>query len=206
VRSEESLCSQGGPTIGEGHWGRREPQERQRETTVPGKYVIQKKSFSVVRYVVSPVGPWHFRARYHETCLFTYFITLLLLGVRSVVMSVSVCLSVCPLAYIKTSQNFLYMLPVAMVRYWHGYLSGARCKWFPYGPADATTTSSSLAPVKYRMVSLSGAGLPRLSWKKGRLMDVECSSSYLSPWLGSPLTTMQYFVYFQFYGLCNVCP
>jgi len=33
-------------------------------------------------------------------------------------------------------------------------------------PADATATSSSLAPVNSRMVYLSGAGLPRLSWKK----------------------------------------
>jgi len=30
-------------------------------------------------------------------------------------------------------------------------------------PADATATSSSLAPVKSRMVYLSGAGLPRWS-------------------------------------------
>ena len=37
---------------------------------------------------------------------------------------------------------------------------------FTYGPADATATPSSLAPVKSRMVYLSGAGLPRLSWKK----------------------------------------
>jgi len=51
----------------------------------------------------------------------------------------------------------------------HGYLSGARCKWFAYGPADATTSPLSLAPVKSRMVYLSGAGLPRLSWKKGWL-------------------------------------
>jgi len=29
-------------------------------------------------------------------------------------------------------------------------------------------TPSSLAPVKYRMVYVSGAGLPRLSWKTGR--------------------------------------
>ena len=27
-----------------------------------------------------------------------------------------------------------------VVRYWRGYLSGARCKWFAYGPADATAT------------------------------------------------------------------
>jgi len=50
--------------------------------------------------------------------------------------------------------------------YWHGYLSGVWCKWFAYGPADATATLSSLASVKSRMVYLSGAGLPRLSWKK----------------------------------------
>ena len=37
-------------------------------------------------------------------------------------------------------------------------------KIIAYGPDDATATSSSLAPVKSRMVSLSGAGLPRLSW------------------------------------------
>ena len=35
---------------------------------------------------------------------------------------------------------------------WAGHLSGARCKWFAYGPADATATPSSLAPVKSRMV------------------------------------------------------
>ena len=35
-----------------------------------------------------------------------------------------------------------------------------------YGAADATATPSSIAPVKSRMVYLSGAGLSR-SWKKG---------------------------------------
>jgi len=36
-----------------------------------------------------------------------------------------------------------------------------------HGPADATATPSSLAPVKSRMVYLSDAGLPRLYWKIG---------------------------------------
>jgi len=58
------------------------------------------------------------------------------------------------------------------VRYWQGYLSGVRCKWVAYGLADATVNPSSLAPVKSRMVYLSGASLPRLSWKKGCKMDV----------------------------------
>jgi len=53
-------------------------------------------------------------------------------------------------------------------RYLRGYLSGLRCKWFAYGPADATATSSSLAAVKSGMIYLSAASLPRLSLKKGR--------------------------------------
>jgi len=40
------------------------------------------------------------------------------------------------------------------VRYWCDYLSGARCRLFAYGPADATATPSFLAPVKCR------SGLP----------------------------------------------
>jgi len=55
-----------------------------------------------------------------------------------------------------------------VVRYWHCHLSGARCKWFAYDRADVTATPSSLSPVKSRMVYLSGDGLPRLYWKKGR--------------------------------------
>ena len=38
--------------------------------------------------------------------------------------------------------------------YWRGYLSGVWCKWFAYGPADATATPSSLASVKSRSVNL----------------------------------------------------
>jgi len=52
-----------------------------------------------------------------------------------------------------------------VVRYWHGYLSGVRCTWFVYSP-DATANQSSLAPVKSRMVHLSGAGLPSFPGKK----------------------------------------
>jgi len=33
-----------------------------------------------------------------------------------------------------------------------GYLSGARWKWFVYGPADASATPSSLASVGSRLV------------------------------------------------------
>jgi len=35
-----------------------------------------------------------------------------------------------------------------------------------HAPADATATPSSLAPVKSKMVRVSGARFPRLSWKK----------------------------------------
>jgi len=53
-----------------------------------------------------------------------------------------------------------------VMRYWCGYLSGARCKWFVYVSSWCTATPSSLAAVKSRMVYLSGAGLPMLSWKR----------------------------------------
>jgi len=53
-----------------------------------------------------------------------------------------------------------------VIRCWHGYLSGSRCKWFAYGPTDATATPSSLASLKSRMVCLSGAILHRLFWKE----------------------------------------
>jgi len=43
----------------------------------------------------------------------------------------------------------------------HGCFVADNCT--PCGPADATATRSSLTPVKSRIVS--GAGLPRLSWK-----------------------------------------
>jgi len=39
-----------------------------------------------------------------------------------------------------------------VMRCWRGYLSGARCKWFAYGPADVTATSSSLTSLKSRLV------------------------------------------------------
>jgi len=38
-----------------------------------------------------------------------------------------------------------------VMRCWRGYLSGTRCRWLAYGPAD-TATSSSLASLKFRLV------------------------------------------------------
>jgi len=76
-----------------------------------------------------------------------------------------------------------------VVTYWHGYLSGARRKWLAYGPADATATPASLAEVKSRMVYLSGAGLPRLSWKKAICSSVvyRTSSSKTIPGYNLPI-------------------
>ena len=56
------------------------------------------------------------------------------------------------------------------MRCWCGYLSGARCRLFAYGPADVTAIpqpnpSPRLNPDWFY---LSGTGLPRLSWKRGR--------------------------------------
>ena len=47
-----------------------------------------------------------------------------------------------------------------MIGCWCGYLSGAKCRLFAYGPADAKTTLS-LASFKSRLVlPFWGAGLP----------------------------------------------
>jgi len=39
-------------------------------------------------------------------------------------------------------------------RYWHGYMSGARCKLFAYGLADAIATLALLASLKSRIALL----------------------------------------------------
>ena len=49
---------------------------------------------------------------------------------------------------------------------WCGYLSGARCRLFAYGPADAIAVPH-LASFKSRLVLPFWYGLPRLSWKRG---------------------------------------
>jgi len=56
-------------------------------------------------------------------------------------------------------------------------LSGVRCKWFAYGPADATATPSSIAPVISWMVYLSGAGLGAYPGCPGKRPLNGCSSS-----------------------------
>ena len=53
---------------------------------------------------------------------------------------------------------------------WCGYLFGARCKLFAYGPADATAIPKPhhlLPHLNPHWFYLSGTGLPRLSWKRG---------------------------------------
>ena len=70
------------------------------------------------------------------------------------------------------------------MRYCRGNLSGVRCKWFAYGPDDATVTPSSVAPVKSRMVYLSGASLPR--WSSKRSLNGCSSCSNNAHWLHTP--------------------
>ena len=69
----------------------------------------------------------------------------------------------------------------------HMQIICTRYKWFTYGLADATATPSSLASLKSRMVYFSGAGLSRLSWKRGRYMGVclvfRCNCFYVVPFL-----------------------
>jgi len=46
------------------------------------------------------------------------------------------------------------------MRCWHSYLSGAKCKWFAYGPADATAIPSSLASLKSEWFCFSDISFP----------------------------------------------
>ena len=64
----------------------------------------------------------------------------------------------------------------------------ARKKWisvwcevhiFAYGPADAIATPSSLASLKSGWFDLSGAGLLRLSWKRGRWAGICLSYTFM---------------------------
>jgi len=66
-----------------------------------------------------------------------------------------------------------------VMRCWCGNLSAVRCKWFAYGPADATATLSSLASLKFRWVNIAVAGLPMLLWKKEAIKWVhKCMRRY----------------------------
>ena len=63
------------------------------------------------------------------------------------------------------------------MRCWGGYLSGARCRLFAYGPANATAIPKShylLPHLNPDWFYLSGTGLPRWSWKRP---SNGCSSS-----------------------------
>jgi len=47
-----------------------------------------------------------------------------------------------------------------VMRYWHGYLSGARCKWFAYGSADATARHHLLHPEWFTFLVPAYPGCP----------------------------------------------
>jgi len=55
-----------------------------------------------------------------------------------------------------------------VTRLWCGYLSGARCRLFACGPADATAISKPLPHLNPNWFYHSRTGLPRLPWEKGR--------------------------------------
>jgi len=61
------------------------------------------------------------------------------------------------------------------MRCWCGYLCGARCRLFAYGPANATASENPhhlLPHLNPDWFFLSGTGLPRLFWKRGYKMGV----------------------------------
>ena len=62
-----------------------------------------------------------------------------------------------------------------VIRCWRGYLSGARCRSFAYGPADATASQNPhhlFHHLNPDWFYLSGTGLLGLYWKRGRSVVV----------------------------------
>ena len=57
---------------------------------------------------------------------------------------------------------------------WHGYLSAVKCKWFAYGPADATATPSSLASLKSRLLQPFWLRITQFVLKKRPLNERFC--------------------------------
>jgi len=71
-------------------------------------------------------------------------IKLFIYSIYSIVHSL-LCHCFCIRKSIRPAKNWV-------MRCWHSYLSGAKCKWFPHGPADTTATASSLGSLKSRLV------------------------------------------------------
>jgi len=66
-------------------------------------------------------------------------------------------------------------------RCWHSYLSGARCKWFACGQADATATAIICCFIKIQIgLTFLMLAYPGLSWKRGRWTFVLSSIDDLS--------------------------
>ena len=72
-----------------------------------------------------------------------------------------------------------------VMRCWCGYLSGARCRLFAYGPADATASQnpSYLASFKSRMVSPFWYWLTQVVLENRLLNGCSSSSSSLVCWV-----------------------
>ena len=79
------------------------------------------------------------------------------------------------------------------------WLSGARCKWSAYDPADATATLiiSCFIIIQDGYFYLSGASLPRLSWKKRPLDGYCCSYNVKNGF--SAVSALKYFILILWY-------
>ena len=77
-----------------------------------------------------------------------------------------------------------------VMRCWCGYLSGARCRLFAYGPADATASQNSLVWFKSRLMLAFSYWLTQVVLEKtpfnGCVCVVcVCMTTVLSPWLSN---------------------
>ena len=71
------------------------------------------------------------------------------------------------------------------MRWWHGHLSAARCKWFAYSPADAAANwSSRFIKIQIGLMFrvLAHPGCPGIRLLNGCLSDISCGYSAARPW------------------------
>jgi len=71
-----------------------------------------------------------------------------------------------------------------VMRYWHGYLCAAQCKWFAHDPAEANATSSFLSLLKSKVVNLLFWSWPTHSVLKKRLLNWHSASHFISCLVG----------------------
>jgi len=108
--------------------------------------------------------------------------------------------SLCVFYHCWNVLEFCFIKSHWVMRCWHDCLSGARCKWFEYGPTDDTAISPTLASLNGEWCCLSGASLLKLSLEK-RLLNWVSESHWITPLCLQVLAILSpcFFYFFKIY-------